>query len=510
MPLLRGAEAQVVDAIGALVDCNPFHADRVELEKRALGPAFVHGGPLWHAAGDAWVANPNTPLLRECAESLAAELHGRLQDGAAASAAETSAYREMVLYLLWLRYEDALYELIPPDETGCSTPDAPVDWFADFARDANFLLAPLPGPPPDGAHLFALAFQARRAFDFIFRRIFGGSLPAAQLRATVWESIFTCDMRAYRSDDYRNMRDVPTLITGEPGTGKELVAGAIGMSQYIPFDAARRAFADASQAQYFAVNPSALTPTLIESELFGHERGAFTGADAAHQGWFEACGPYGAVFLDEVGELAPALQVKLLRVLQNRTFQRVGETRTRRFEGKLLAATNRNLPEEIAAGRFRDDLYYRIKADRITTPTLRAQLADAPDDLGNLILVLAKRIVGERRAPSLAERAENFVRHQLGADYEWPGNMRELERCVQAIRIRGRYEADTTVADEAAELALRIRRGDLKAKELTRLYVQLVHERHGNIRETARRTGLDRKTVANLLDGEDGGEGDPA
>ena len=102
---------------------------------------------------------------------------------------------------------------------------------------------------------------------------------------------------------------------------------------------------------------------MIESELFGHRRGAFTGAVEDRSGWLETCGPHGAVFLDEIGELDAAIQVKLLRVLQSRTFQRIGETKPRRFEGKVIAATNRDLDEEIGAGRFRSDLYYRLCAD---------------------------------------------------------------------------------------------------------------------------------------------------
>src|SRR5690606_28342603 len=124
-------------------------------------------------------------------------------------------------------------------------------------------------------------------------------------------------------------------------------------------------------------------------------RGALTGAVADRAGWLEVCPPHGTVFLDEIGELDAAIQVKLLRVLQVRAFQRLGDTATRRFAGKIIAATNRYLAEELEAGRFRQDFYYRLCSDLIAVPTLREQLADCPDDLRNLIHFFVERIVGE-------------------------------------------------------------------------------------------------------------------
>src|SRR5439155_14349722 len=122
-------------------------------------------------------------------------------------------------------------------------------------------------------------------------------------------------------------------------------------------------------------------PTLIETELFGHRKGAFTGAVADRPGWLEVCPPFGTVFLDEIAETQAAIQVKLLRVVQTRTFQRVGETQDRPFRGKIVAATNRDLAAEMQAGRFRPDLYYRLCSNVIETPSLAAQLREAPDEL---------------------------------------------------------------------------------------------------------------------------------
>ena len=192
-------------------------------------------------------------------------------------------------------------------------------------------------------------------------------------------------MRRCRRSLYSRMGDFTTLISGPSGTGKELVARAIGLSRFIPFDPVAQRFADDLAGSFHALNLSALSSTLIESELFGHRRGTFTGTVGDRIGWLEVCRPLGAVFLDEIGELEPGIQVKLLRVLQTRTFQRLGETTDRTFHGKLIAATNQDLASKIEDGSFREDFYYRLCSDIITTPSLREQLDDSPQDLGNLV-----------------------------------------------------------------------------------------------------------------------------
>src|SRR5262249_59204856 len=144
--------------------------------------------------------------------------------------------------------------------------------------------------------------------------------------------------------------------------------------------------------------PGARTPRLIESGLLGHGRGASGGAAQAGPVGLEVCPPFGAVFLDEIGELDAPLQVKLLRVLQTRTFQRLGDTRDRKFSGKLIAATNRDLPREMEEGRFRENFSYRLCSDLIVTPSLAEQLRDRPAERGALVRFIAQRVAGELRA----------------------------------------------------------------------------------------------------------------
>ena len=488
-------------AVAAITDCNPFLPERVVLEQRILGPAFVPFGAVWAADADAGLFDPNLPRLGERVEQLVGDAHARLAGGAPASAELAEHYRRAVFYLLWLRNEDALAALIKPLAAERAAARK-VTAYEGFVADAARLLEPLADPGFDAAHIFAVGFQARRAFHHMFRKIFGASAPAVRLRATVWQSIFTPHPERYRAGLHDRMADIPTLITGESGTGKELVARAIALSQYIPFDPVAQSFVAEHDDAFAPVNLAALSPTLIESEMFGHRRGAFTGAFEDHSGWFERCGAHGAVFLDEIGELDGAIQVKLLRVLQSREFCRIGETVPRRFAGKVIAATHRDLEHEIAAGRFREDLYYRICADRICMSTLREQLADHPDDLGNLIGIVARRVGGPVQAEWLAEEVERWIVDELGIDYAWPGNIRELEQCVRNVLVHGEYRArrvEPRAPDAADELAAQFRSAALSADELLQRYVELVYANAGNLQEAARRLGMDWRTVRTKL-----------
>jgi DNA-binding NtrC family response regulator len=381
--------------------------------------------------------------------------------------------------------------------TNESTQTKKVGFYADFKRDFERLLVE-PGLPFPSAltapGALAFFFQIRRAFHYIFRYLLGTSRPVAELRAETWNSIFTHDLRRYRRGVYRHMADIPTLIVGPSGTGKDLVAQAIGYSRYLAFDETKQRFVEAFTKQYHPLNVSALSSGVIESELFGHRRGAFTGALEDRQGWFEQCGPDGSVFLDEIGELQPELQVKLLRVLQTREFQRIGETDRRVFLGKMLAATHRDLDLGLAAGWFREDLYYRLCADRIQTPTLRERLEADPSELMMLVGALSERIAGTEHGRALARDVLAWVENELGAAYAWPGNVRELEQCVRNVLVRKRYRPARRQAP-AAELDRALLASELGTEALLDRYAALVYRETQSYVEAGRRLGLDRRTV---------------
>jgi two-component system NtrC family response regulator len=207
------------------------------------------------------------------------------------------------------------------------------------------------------------------------------------------------------------------LIEGESGTGKELVARSIH------FNSPRR------EKPFVAVNCSALAENLLESELFGHDKGAFTGAVATKKGRFELADG-GTLFLDEIGELSPNLQVKLLRVLQEKVFERVGGVRTISVDIRILAATNKDLQQEMQNGRFREDLYYRLNVVHIVLPPLK----ERREDIRLLVNHFIKKYASERQSAAPVTGVDQEV-DRLFYDYNWPGNIRELENVIERVMI---------------------------------------------------------------------------
>jgi transcriptional regulator with AAA-type ATPase domain len=508
MNLFTAAQHQFAQAVADLSYCNPFLPERIQLERAALGEAFEETSSVWSKHVEWQQERSNVARIDERTEQLVGQLQERIGQGAGASSAELDLYEDLVNYLLYQRYRRPLAVLIGESLKGPSKSREVPFWKA-FLSDYERLLTVGGRPKPDSvhaAHLLACFFQVRRAFAHVFDSIVGGSLPAARLRAAVWQSLFTHDMRYYRRSLYSRMGDFTTLISGPSGTGKELVARAIGLSRFIPFDPDKQRFVDDLAGSFHPLNLSALSPTLVESELFGHRRGAFTGAVADRVGWLEVCRPLGAVFLDEIGELDAGIQVKLLRVLQTRTFQRLGETADRHFHGKLIAATNQDLIAKIEEGGFREDFYYRLCSDMITTPTLREQLDDSPDDLGNLLRFVTKRIVGED-SESLAVSIERLIHEHLGPDYSWPGNVRELEQCVRNLIVRQHYEPRCALkksgsSDARERMAADFLAGTLTADELLSRYCTLMYSKTGSYEQAAQALKLDRRTVKSKIDAE--------
>jgi two-component system response regulator HydG len=282
------------------------------------------------------------------------------------------------------------------------------------------------------------------------------------------------------------------LVRGESGTGKELVARALHRLGARP------------RGPFVAINCAAIPEALLESELFGHARGAFTGALAARRGLLvEASG--GTLFLDEVGELPPALQPKLLRALQVRAVRPLGAAEEEPFDARIVAATNRDLAADVAGGRFREDLYYRLAVIEIEVPPLRAR--------GNDVLLLAQRFVTTfARRLGRPVRGLSVEAAQRLLAYRWPGNVRELENCMErAVTLAGGEEivpADLPPALRAAAPPLPpglLGPGDDPASlptlaEIEARYIRKVLDAVGGNKTLASRIlGLDRKTLYRKL-----------
>ena len=282
------------------------------------------------------------------------------------------------------------------------------------------------------------------------------------------------------------------LIVGESGSGKELVARSIHQHS------------TRSGGPFVAVNCGALTETLLEAELFGHVRGSFTGAVGDRKGlWEEAAG--GTLFLDEVGETSPALQVKLLRALQEGEIRRVGASRTTQVDARILAATNRNLEHDVKAGKFREDLFYRLSVVTLRVPALKERRTDIP--------LLAERFLAmvlDREGHRQLTLSEETIRTLVA--YNWPGNVRELESAIEyaVLHARGHAIAPEDLPEKlqsaqvraAARSPLSALFEDLPAlDELERRYLLYILEiAGGNRTRAAEILGIDRRTLYRMIE----------
>ena len=488
-------ERQFLRTVSKLSYCNPFTAERLALERAALGDRYRPTEQQWNVYVGSSGELTNVVSIIDRLKPLLEQLRQTERD-----AKSEELYDDLVVFLLYHRFRSQFGAVLERLDRGASAPNI-ASLFAEFAEEVgHFYRSSRTGPtsPHEPELLFALAFQISRAFFYIYRFIIGASDPMIRLRAQIWESVFGVDLRRYRRSLAGRMQEFPTLVTGPSGTGKELVARAIGLSQFIPYDSKRGGFVEDFQLRFHPLNLSAFSPTLIESELFGHKRGSFTGAISDRNGWLSAAGPHGTVFLDEIGELELPIQVKLLRVLETRTFQKLGDTKTLRFEGKLVTATNRSLPQEVKAGKFREDLYYRLVGDQIETPSLRERLNALPEELGLLVRHLTRRLLPEHESSKFADEALSWIEGGIPTSYDWPGNVRELEQCLRNILIHGRYapmQPSSPKSGALTGLFGKIQGGSIRAEELVDRYIDHVYGTLQNYEETGRRLGLDRRTV---------------
>jgi Nif-specific regulatory protein len=280
--------------------------------------------------------------------------------------------------------------------------------------------------------------------------------------------------------------DSTVLISGESGTGKELAARAIHQNS-------KRA-----KLPFMAVNCAALAETLLESELFGHEKGAFTGALAMKKGRLEVADG-GTVFLDEIGELSPGLQVKLLRVLQEREFERVGGTRTIKVDIRLIAATNKDLEQAIAAGTFRQDLFYRLNVVELAMPPLR----ERPEDIPLLANYFASKHGEKCNRKILGVSSEAQARL---LSYEWPGNVRELENAIERAVVLGATDhilpedlPEATLESEAAATMPAPKYHEAVTQTKKEIILSAMDQAKGSYTEAARLLGVHPNYLHRLI-----------
>jgi len=250
---------------------------------------------------------------------------------------------------------------------------------------------------------------------------------------------------------------------------------------------------------FVTLNLSQFPEALIESELFGHRKGAFTGAVEDHAGILQRCSHHGAIFLDEIGEVSHPIQIKLLKVLEERRFSPVGSHEVYRFDGRIVAATNRPVDDLVTNGIMRSDFYYRLCSDIITVAPLRDRIKDDPHELEDLLSVIVTKILGVE-APEVVDRLRSLIFAQIGLDYAWPGNVRELAQCVRRLLLNQRYKGlPAEGTGRSSRFVMDLAKGSIDAQTLVKRYCHSLYRRHGTYGEVARRTKLDRRTVKKYI-----------
>jgi DNA-binding NtrC family response regulator len=481
---IESADREFFEVVSQIAFCNPFSEHRLELDAKILD----------HPVG----CSPEEHL-----DEFSAVISARLRKLEAGGRADVRRYagadrdlmQTVFLFEIYHQFCRDFDQLIL-DQVKLGVPSAP----AKFAGDALARMRKRGIGPDECARYFAIFYQLRRAYHFIVRGLIGQSACMQEFRRHLWNSVFTQDVRLYDRYLWNRMEDFSTLLLGETGTGKGRAAAAIGRSGFIPFDEKSGRFGESFMRGFTALNLSQFPETLIESELFGHRKGAFTGAIEAHEGVLARCSPHGSIFLDEIGDVSVPVQIKLLQVLQERSFCPVGSHEVLRFRGRVIAATNR--PLEALRGRnlFREDFFYRLCSDVIEVPLLRQRLREDPAELQQLLEHTLTGIIGEP-APELEKRVAQVIQRTVGAGYAWPGNVRELEQAVRRILLTNQYAASSLPKsqDVKEQLLAGIHAESLDADALLAGYCALLYRKTGNYEAVARLANLDRRTVKKYL-----------
>ncbi len=403
-----------------------------------------------------------------------------------------SAFMFEIFFLFTRQFDRLIASQLKEQEVSCPAP---------FGRDAIGIFLKRGFNTYEACRYFAILYQLKRAYYFIDKGLIGQSPSMKKLRLHLWNDVFTNDIRIYERFLLNRMEDFSTLLLGETGTGKGTAAAAIGRSGYIPYDHDKDLFREGFMSSFISINLSLYPESLIESELFGHKKGAFTGAINQHKGIFSRCSPFGSILLDEIGDVSPTIQLKLLQLLQERTFSPVGGHEKLRFNGRVIAATNRPLDELREKGLFRDDFYYRLCSDCIVMPSLFERIQENPGELDLMLSNIIFRLIGEE-SNELVSLVSETIRSNLGDRYPWPGNVRELEQAVRRVLLTKDYKGDRVLPDQGIRerLITGINSCDLDAQELLSGYCALLYDRYGTYEEVSRRMNLDRRTVKRYIE----------
>jgi len=476
---MKDDERELLHKIRTAAFTNPFDPKRRAIDLSITGLSSAES-----------IEKVHSQLLRRVSETTEAISARNRKAGVAPGREERELLHFGILFLVFHDFCDA-YD----DHIRAQVKAGDEILSVKFGREALAVLTESGISGQEAIRYFSLFFQMRRAFFFI-SGIAGASQCVMALRRSLWNNIFTSDSRIYDEFLWNRMEDFSTMILGETGTGKGMAAAAIGRSGYIPFDSKRSQFSESFARAFTPINLSQYPEQLIESELFGHRKGAFTGAIETHEGVFSRCSPCGAIFLDEIGDVSVPVQIKLLQVLQDRTFTPVGSHREKKFQGRVIAATNKSLDKIRASSQFRDDFYYRICSDVIHVPPLRQRLQEHPGELSEILQITVRRILGTR-SPQAVEKIRLYISENQPPGYPWPGNIRELEQCVRRIMLSDHYHWQNFGEDEGKsdQFIHEVEAGTLTGRELLSQYCRRLYRKLGTYEAVSQQTALDRRTV---------------
>jgi hypothetical protein len=344
-------------------------------------------------------------------------------------------------------------------------------------------------PPADYAHHIAMFYQLRRAFYFIDSFLKGNSDSIKLVKQEIWNCIFTSTLELYNDQLWNKMEDFSLLITGPTGTGKSIIAKIIGYSSYIKFNTHTQCFETSFLNMFRSINLTEYSSSLLESELFGHEKGAFTDAINEKEGIFENTTPAHCIFLDEIGETPLFTQIKLLRVLQDRSFYKVGSITPVTFKGRIIGATNKSLNELTDPKVFRQDFFFRLSSNVIKLPSLQAQLQENPADISDFITHITMYVL---KSPSsqLIKSITTQITKSL-ANYTWPGNVRELEQAIRRIILTKSYNPHNYIKNPLLK--------EITAQEHLSKYIKQLYDKHKSYSKVAKILNIDNRTVKKYI-----------
>ena len=482
---LSGKDRDFLNLVNQAVFANPFSADREALDLKIAGTAS---------------ASSESQRVDAMVQAVSARMQTMEEKGLMRLHQYTEPDRTLVhnallfyfFHLYMAHFDQFIHDQVAAGETTLPVP---------FAREAFQWLIQRGFAQQQVGRYFELMYQLRRAYFFIDRNLIGCSPCMKELRYKLWNNVFTQDIELYHRYLWNRMEDFSTMILGETGTGKGTAAAAIGRSGLIPFDEKNGRFVESFTRTFIAINLSQFHENLIESELFGHKKGAFTGAVEDYQGIFDRCSAYGSIFLDEIGEVSIPVQIKLLHVLQEREFSPVGSHAKHRFEGRVIAATNRSINKLRRTGKMREDFFYRLCSDMITVPPLRQRIREDSRELGALLSLMVERLLGNP-SPDICRMVHAVIDGQLGRNYPWPGNVRELGQCLRRVLMNQHYEGQSMEVHQSLDTQLfnGIRSGEIAVQDLISGYCYLLYRKYGTYEAVAGRTRLDRRTVKKYID----------